>query len=467
MLISPSNSTVYGVSMALPYPPLGMLYVAAAIEKEHEVSVYDYDVDLGNDQKLREAVQREKPDIVGLTANTATVVSAKNIAKVVKDADKSIKTFIGGIHPTMEPDYCIKIDEFDYILKGEAEYTALNLVNHLNDNQFDEIDGMWYKKDGQIIRNKDVTYIEDLDSLPFPARHLIKNPSAYLPSNGRRFPVTIMMTSRGCPARCTFCCTKNLLGFKFRFRSPENVVAEVRHCVEKYGVKEVHLADDVFTFKKDRVFKIRDLMKESGMDVDFVLFNGVRADQVDIPVLQALKDLGVYSLGFGCESGSQQILNNIKKGEKLETIRNAYIMAKEVGFETWAFFILGLPGETKETIKETIKFAKEIDADYPKFHILKPYPNSDIYKELMEKNLIDDFDYENFGIHTRPVHHLPGLSADDIVKWQKKAYRSFYLRPRIIWNNLKRANSMAQLKVNIRSMKFVLAQAGLLPIKTG
>ncbi len=467
MLINPSNSTVYGVKMALPYPPLGMLYVAGTVEKEHDVCVYDYDVDIGDDKKLREVIEREKPDIVGITANTATFVSAKSIAKIVKDVDKDIKVFIGGIHATMCPDECIKVNYFDFILKGEAEYTALNLINHLKDNKFDEINGLWYKINGEVIRNKDVDYIEDLDSLPFPARHLIKNPLAYLPSSARRLPVTIMMTSRGCPARCTFCCTKHLLGFKFRFMSAERVVEEVRHCVENYGVKEIHLADDVFTFKKDRVFKIRDLMKESGLDVDFLLFNGVRADQVDIPILKALKDLGVYQLGFGCESGNQQILNNIKKGEKLETIRHAYKMTKEVGLETWAFFILGLPGETEETIKDTIKFAKEIDADYPKFHILKPYPNSDVWKELMEKNLIHDFDYENYGIHTQPVHHLPDLNADDIVKWQKRAYRSFYLRPKILWKNLRKINSFTQLKVNLRSIKFVLAQAGLLPIKTG
>lgn len=461
MLINPSNSTVYGISMPLPYPPLGLLYVAGAVEKEHEVCVYDYDIDLGNDKKLKEVVERENPDIVGLTANTATIVSAKNIAKTVKEVDKDTFVFIGGIHATMDTDYCIKVNDFDFVLKGEAEYTAVALINHLGDYKFEEINGLWFKRNGEVVRNKDAAYIENLDNLPFPARHLIKNPSAYTPPNAKRLPVTMMMTSRGCPARCTFCCTKNLLGSKFRFRSPENVVEEVRHCVEKYGIKEVHLADDVFTFNKERVFKIRDLMKESGLDVDFVLFNGVRADQVDIPILKALKDLGVYQLGFGCESGSQKILNNIKKGEKLETIRSAYKMTKEMGFETWAYFILGLPGETEETIRETIKFAKEIDADFPKFHILVPYPNSDVHKELIEKNLIDDFNYEKYGIHTKPVHHLSDLSAEDMVRWQKKAYRSFYLRPKIIWKNIKRMRSFTQLKLNSKSAMFILRQAGL------
>ena len=446
----------------MPYPPLGMLYVAGAIEKMHKVEVYDYDIDIVNDEKLRHIIKSEKPDIVGLTANTATIISAKSIAKTIREVN-NLPIFIGGIHATMDPEYCIKVNEFDFVVRGEAEYTVLNLINHLDDGRFEEVDGIWFKREGKVIKNKDVTYIDNLDALPFPARHLIKNPSAYVPPNAKRLPVTPMMTSRGCPARCTFCCTKNLLGFKFRFRSAESVVEEVRHCVEKYGIKEVHLVDDVFTLRKDRVLKIRDLMKESGLDVDFVLFNGVRADQVDNEILYALKDLGVYSLGFGCESGNQSILDNIKKGEKLETIRNAYKMCKKIGFETWAFFILGLPGETKDTIKNTIKFAKEIDPDFPKFHILKPYPNSDIYKELMEKNLIDDFDYEKYGIHTAPVHHLPDLNAHDLIKWQRKAYRSFYLRPRKILENLKRINSITQFKLNLKSAMFILKQAGLVP----
>lgn len=461
VLINPSNSTVYGMPMALPYPPLGLLYVAGTLEKEHDVCVYDYDIDLGSDEKLKEAIQREKPDVVGLTANTATIVSAKNIAKTVKEINKDILVFIGGIHATMDPDYCIKVDDFDFVLRGEAEHTALALMNSLKDSNFEGINGLWFKRNGEVVKNKEADYIENLDELPFPARHLIKNPLAYTPPNAKRLPVAMMMTSRGCPGRCTFCCTKNLLGTRFRFRSPENVVEEIKYCVEKYGIKEVHLADDVFTFNKERVFKIRDLMKESNLDVDFVLFNGVRADQVDIPILMALKDLRVYQLGFGCESGSQEILNNIKKGEKLETIRNAYKMAKEVGFETWAYFVLGLPGETEDTLKETIDFAKEIDADFPKFHILAPYPNSEVYKELMDKNLIDDFDYEKYGIHTKPVHHLPNLSAEDIVRWQKKAYRSFYLRPQIIWKNMKRMRSFTQLKLNFKSAMFILKQAGI------
>lgn len=462
MLINPSNSTVYGMPMALPYPPLGLLYIAGSLEREHKVCVYDYDIDLGNDKKLKEALEKEKPDVVGLTANTATIVSAKSIAKSVKEVNKGTLVFIGGIHATMDPDYCIEVNDFDFVLRGEAEHTSLALVNHIADSKFEEIGGLLFKRDGKVVKNKDASYIENLDELPFPARHLVKNPSAYVPPNAKRLPVAAIMTSRGCAGRCTFCCTKYLLGSRFRSRSPENVIEEIRYCVEKYGIKEAHIVDDVFTFNKERVLKIRDLMKESGLDVDFVLFNGVRADQVDIPILKALKDLGVYQLGFGCESGSQEILNNIKKGEKLDTIRNAYKMAREIGFETWAYFILGLPGETEETIKETMRFAKEIDADFPKFHILAPYPNSEVYNELKEKNLIDDFNYENYGIHTKPVHHLPSLSAEDIVRWQKKAYRSFYLRPKIIWKNIKRINSFTQLKLNFNSAMFILKQAGVL-----
>ena len=464
LLINPSNLAVYGKPM-IPYPPLGMLYVAAVLEKEHKIALYDYDIDILTYDNLKHAISSENPDVVGLTANTASIKSAREIAAAVKEHDKSIPVMIGGIHATMDPDNCIKVPNFDFVIRSEAEYTILNLVNHLKDGNFENIDGIWYKKNNEVIKAPEAGKIENLDELPFPARHLIKNRNAYIPIDARRMPVTPMMTSRGCPARCNFCCTKNNLGFKFRYRSPENVVAEMEQCIDEYGVKEIHICDDVFTFNRQRVLKIRDLIREKNLDLTFVLTNGVRADQVDREILQALKDMGLHSIGFGCESGNQEILNRIKKGIKLERVREAYKLSKEMGFQTYAFFIMGHLGETKSTIEDTIRFAKEINPDFPKFYILKPYPNSDAWNELKALNLIDNYDYENYGFYTNPVHHLPELSAEDMVKAQKRAYREFYLRPGKIWRHIKRLKSFAQLKVDLNSAVFVLKQAGVLPEK--
>lgn len=458
VLINPSGSSVYGKKIALPYPPMGMLYIAASLERHHKVDVYDYDVDIENDLKLENIIKNEHPDLIALTANTVTLNSARSIATIAKKID-DIPIVLGGLHATMMPEECMKHQDFDFLIKGEAENSILKLADNLESGKsLDDIEGLWYRENGNIKINQELKFIQNLDELPFPARHLIKNKDAYTPVDARALPVTPIMTSRGCPAQCTFCCTKYILGFQFRFRSPQNIIAEVEHCIEKYGVKEIHVADDVFTFNKKRVLEFRDLLKERNIDVNFHFLNGVRADQIDRDILQALKDMRVTTIGFGCESGSQKILDNIRKGLKVETTKNAYKLAKEFGFQTWAFFILGLPGETKETIKETIKFAKEIDPDFPKFHILKPYPGSAIFNELMQKNLIDDFDYEKYGIHTQPVHHLETLSSQEILDAQKQAYREFYLRPSKIIKHAARIRSLTQLKLNMKAASFVLHQ---------
>ena len=368
VLVNPSSSTVYGQKLSPIYPPLGLLYIAAVLEKEHDIKVVDYDADDMNDNKLKQVFRTFNPDLVGLTASTANINSAKQIASLAKE--EGIKTLLGGLHATMMPEECMNYGCFDFIVKGEGEITIPLIVNNLDKKEFN-IDGMWYKKNGEIIRNKDRPYIQDLDSLPFPSRHLLKNPTAYKPPDALREPVTPMMTSRGCPSRCTYCCTKHILGQEFRFRSPKNIVDEIEHVVDKFGIQEIHLMDDVFTYNRERVFQFRDEVKRRDIDVNFVLANGLRADQVDRERLEALRDLGVISIGCGVESGNQQILNNIRKDIRLDRVRESYKIAKELGFQTWGFFILGLPGENESTIKDTINLIHKLMPDFYKNAILK------------------------------------------------------------------------------------------------
>jgi len=176
-------------------------------------------------------------------------------------------------------------------------------------------------------------------------------------------------------------------------------------------------------------------------------------------VLRSLKNIGLINIGFGVESGNQKILDRIKKNIKLETIRNAFRLAKEIGFQTWGCFIFGLPGDTKETMRETIDFAKELDPDFAKFLILKPFPGSEVFRELSENGLIFDHNYDFYGIYTRPVHRLPDLSAHEILNWQKRANREFYFRPKKILQHLIRIRSLKQLKFNIKSVLFILYRA--------
>lgn len=219
--------------------------------------------------------------------------------------------------------------------------------------------------------------------------------------------------------------------------------------VNKYGAKEVHMDDDNFTTNPKRVFMIRDEIIKRGIKVKFAFPNGLRADFVDYEILKALKEMGAYSVAFGVESGSQRILDNIKKGITLKRVEQSFELARRVGLEIWGFFMLGLPGEDETTILETIRFAKKLNPDIAKFHLLKPYPGSEIFNEFLKQGLITDMNYVHYGIHTRPVHRLPNLTEDDLLRWQKKAYRTFYFHPSKIITLIIRLKSWNRIKLNI------------------
>jgi len=202
---------------------------------------------------------------------------------------------------------------------------------------------------------------------------------------------------------------------------------------------------------KKRVFAIHQELKKRNLKLNFAFPNGIRVDQIDDEILQCLKEMGVYYVGFGVESGNQIILNNVKKATTLKQIEDAYVLSKKFGFETWGNIVFGLPGETEETIKNTIAFIKKVNPDIVKFHILKPYPGTEVFYQLRDQDLITEYDYSKYGINTKPVHRVPGLSSESLVKWQNKAYRQFYFRPSKIFGLLLRIKSRHRMKLVLKA----------------
>lgn len=457
LLINPSQGAVYGSPMKPSYPPLGLLYIASCLEKEnHKVEFLDFDNDNMNKSKFTSFFTHFKPDMVGITATTSTFNHTKQLSSYIKELS-DIPIIVGGIHPTIVPEETLKYKSIDFIVVGEGEISAVNLINELRKKKpkFSKIRGIGYKdaKTGKIILTKPQPMIENLDILPFPARHLLKN--EYVPPDALERPVTSIFTSRGCPGKCTYCCTKNIFGQRMRFRSIKNVMEEIEMLL-KNSYKDIHIMDDNFTVHKQRVLEFRDEILKRGIKTHIVFSNGMRADKIDEEILTALKDIGVLAVGFGVESGNQKILDNIKKDIDLDTVRRAYRLSKKFGFETWGFFIIGLPGENKQTVRDTIEFAKELNPDFAKFLILKPYPGSEVFRQLSQDNLIFDYNYDNYGVYTKPVHNLKELSAKDMLRLQQKAYKQFYLRPKKILQHLLRMKSFTQLKLNLFSAAFIL-----------
>ena len=338
----------------------------------------------------------------------------------------------------------------DHVVVQEGEATLLDLLNTIErQGDISKVKGIAYKRDSRTFLNPARDLSRHLDDIPLPAWHLFSRKYTYPDSLFKDvFPI---ITSRGCPGNCSFCNTKNIFGRKFRARSAKHVVDEIDLLVKKYHAKEIHIWDDNFTTNKKRVCQIRDLIRSRKLNIKIAFPNGIGADFLDEEILECLKDMGVYSVAIGVESGNQSILDRAGKGIKLEKIEEIFNLTKKLKIETWAFFIIGLPGETKETIMNTIEFAKKVDPDIAKFHILKPYPGTQVYHEIEQKGNLLSNDYCRFGIHTPPVHRLPGLAPEDMTRYQKLAYRTFYLRPSKLIQQVLRLKSLYRLELNFKT----------------
>lgn len=460
-LVNPGQKAVYGRLSGPIYPPLGLGYIASVLsENGHDVDIVDMDAGGLGREGFKKRILNERPRLVGFTCTTPLYYEVLNLAEIVKEETGAI-CVSGGIHPTVLPGEMLKDKAIDFAVIGEGERTILELVQILEKGgRLEDCPGISFRQNGKITTTPPRTLIDNLDLLPFPDKLLFNKFNYFYPDsrNSRCFPV---ITSRGCNGQCTFCCSEQIFSRRFRYRSVQNVADEVKELKEKFGAREIHIWDDNFTLLKRRVFEIRDELKKRDIKINFAFPNGLRVDHVDMSILQALKDMGTYSIAFGVESGSQKILDRACKGINTAQIKDAFKLCKKLGMETWAFFIIGLPGEEVSTIKDTIKFAKDIDPDVVKFHILKPYPGTRIYNELAEQKLIDDFNYVHFGIHTDPIHHLPGLSRDDIKKWHRISYRSFYLRPKILLRQIIRSGSFYRLRANLKvGLKLIRQMTG-------
>jgi radical SAM superfamily enzyme YgiQ (UPF0313 family) len=468
LLIQPSQfrdhvSLLYGNMATIEQPPMGLAMLGAALLKaDFEVDILDVDARRATVDEITAVIDRQGTKLVGLSVTTPIFKNALHLCEQLKTRRPEVKTCLGGYHPSMEPVACVQPDGVDYVVKGEGERTIVELARAVEAGPTPErlraIDGLYFKDQGKIMANRQRALIADLDCLPFSARHLFDR-QRYSYPDAKYTPAFPLYTSRGCPGRCSFCLQQHVTGRKLRVRSAKNVADEVGSLISDFGARELHVWDDMFTCNKRRVFEIRDEFQRRGFKIAVAFTAGIRVDTVSPEVLQAMREMGGYAVAFGVESGDQEILDRAHKGITLDEVRRAVALAKGLGFETWCFFMLGLMGETAQTIEKTIAFAQELDPDVAKFHILKPYPGSEIHEQMKAAGLILDFEVENYGIHTYPVHRTEALSAEQIYRYQQQAYRRFYLRPSMIAKHLRRLNSWTRCRNNVSAAAGVLRLA--------
>lgn len=405
-------------------PPLGLGYLSAFLKQAgYKAKIID-GLNLGyNNDQLVEACK--DADIVGISCLSDYFLETIDLSKKLQSKKKTV--IIGGPHATALPDITIAETGADFLVLGEGEQTLHELIASLkNGSQTNNIPGV-YTLGAKHAEKRD--FIKYLDELPFPDWEQL-DPRTYkkAPHGGlvKSFPVAPIITTRGCPFECTFCASPKLWNKTIRFRSPQNVIKEVKVLVNNYGVREIHFEDDNLTLKKSHIETICNLIIENDLKINWATPNGIRVDTVTPELLALMKKSGCYSIAFGIESGNQDILDNIKKKTRLETIEYAITEANKAGIVTQGFFIFGLPGETEESVRETVDFAKRTMLDKAQFLLLDVLPGSELWE-----NLKGDFDIDWGRESYHEVSWVPNTMNKEVLqKAQAKAFRSFFLRPK-------------------------------------
>jgi anaerobic magnesium-protoporphyrin IX monomethyl ester cyclase len=454
-------------------PPLGILLLAAYLERHssHEVAILDTQAEELSYPEITSRVSAFKPDVVGITAMTLTLVDVLRVMEIVRAAAPSARIVIGGPHAHLFPDETVNLPGVDFVVLGEGEVLFKELLDRIDDRDAPTaIPGLVFHKNGGIVHTGPPAIIQDLDALPFPARHLtdVKRYGSVL---SPRQPVTTMFTSRGCPFSCTFC-DRPHLGKKFRARSAQNVVDEMEECV-RMGIHEFLVYDDTFTIRRDRVVAFCEEILRRGLDVGYDV--RARVDTVDPELLQLMARSGCRGLHYGVEAGTEKILKVLHKGIDLEEARRTFEATRKAGMQVLAYFMIGSPGETREDILETFRVARRLDPDYLHMTILTPFPGTAIYRDGLESGVLARDTWREFAsvgqLGFIPPHWPENFTLDELQDLLREGYRGFYRRPSYLLKRVLAVRSTGELmrkgKAGLRVLTMKKRPRGLAPWRGG
>ena len=453
------------------YIPLGLGYLAAVLEKnEYTVDVIDCQAQGLSIDQFRNEIQKRDPDVVGVTVTTLTYNPTLEIAKTAKETCPDILTILGGPHVTVMDEQTLNEESaVDIIVRGEGEQTLLelaDLASKSNLKDLDKVVGITFRKNGKIVQTSDRPFIENIDELPYPAfRHF--DISKYRIFGKTYLPI---ITSRGCPFQCTFCLASKMCGRRFRARNPKNVVDELEFLRDTYGADAFSFYDDTFTFDRERACKICEEMKNRKVDIQWDC--RTRVDRITKPVLAKLRDANCQLIHFGVESGSQKMLDAMKKGTMVEQNERAIKWAKEVGISVAISVVVGYPGETPDMLQQTLHFIYKTRPDYVYMCVAIPYPGTELYSVLKGLGWELSTEWDHYDEETL-VFKNPFLSSEKIKEVKKEFYNNFFSLSYLLRKSLKRdfySQTMARSALNhflwrIKLPRLVSATFKKLPLK--
>ena len=419
-------------------PPLGLLYVAAALERDgHQVEIVDGEVDDLTPDQILQKIEHSKPDIVGAGATTVDFDYANVVLKGVKERFDII-TILGGPHATILPsDSLYENPHIDYLIRGEGEITTRELLKQLGGNRdFSHVEGLSYREHGKIVNNEERPFIPDLNENPLPARHLLVQNKYLLPVARKGMQrMTPIQTMRGCPFKCVYC--YRMFGNSVRFRDTVPVVDEIEDCISNYGIQTVTFVDDTFAINPRRVSDLCEEIIKRKLKFSWRCYT--RANTLNEELVKIMKEAGCQQISVGVESGNQEILDRAGKDMKLEDYVKVYELLERFDFEKRGSFILGLPYENAKTLRDTIDFAKRLRLDRAFFNICTPYPETELFRMAQrgEGLRLRNHSWKELRRWGNAVIELEDVSADELIEWQRIAMMEFYARPRIILHHIK------------------------------
>ena len=411
-------------------PSLGLLSIAAVMRKQHEVSILD--CQFHSTESARREILHAGADLVAVSATTPWKREAFMLAGMAKDT----KAFVvmGGHHASIAPEECLATGVADAVVLGESDATFPELCTALEAGfPISHVKGIGFLQGGSFLKTAPRPLIEDLDRLPMPAWDLVPTREYFSSSVSRKHKESIVLvTSRGCPWKCSFC-SQTIFGHRFRARSARLIIEEMRYLHERYGKRDFTFFDDVFTLPRKRILEFCKLLIQERMDVHWSC--ETRGDLVDKEILSLMRRAGCHTIGFGVESGNQSVLDHINKSLRLRTVERAARIIREAGIRSKAYFLIGLPGETEEHVKETLRFARSLPVDFPVVDFFYPLPGTDIYEKAMsEGELLGNEQCNNLG-RLRTLNYVPHtLTPEFLSREYMGTYRRIYLGP---WKSLR------------------------------
>ncbi len=435
------QSRVEDQTIQVHFPPMDLAYHAAVLERNGFIcAIRDYSTAGTPPERALREIQEMKTHLVFFSSTQPTQANDLSFAERIKELDPDVKVVLRGEPVTYQDEGILsECPQVDFIMRGESEETFAELAKVLlggDPHPLEEIQGLSFRKAGNVLRTPDRPFIKNLNDLPWPARHLLDQELYRSPETGNK--LTTLYTARGCPYPCIFCPAPLASGRPVRLRAVEDLIAEIKHCINSFGIHEFLFHGDTFTYSKKWTLELCEAVIREGLTIRWGCNS--RVDTIDREMLEAMKRAGCWVIGFGVESGHEETLKRIRKAVTREKIVDAFRLCRSVGIRSHAFFVFGFPWEGPEHLEADLTLAKEIDPDFFDFNIAYPLPGTELLTMVREEGLFDPVKVDQGG-YALPATRTHRLSGVDLDRWRRKALLSLYLRPHYILRTLYRARS--------------------------